>query len=565
MSDKMDNSNPEGTQRDETGDPLGIIGWIIGSKYKIRSHIGGGGFGEVYEGFNVNLPDQRLVVKFFKRVQSRDKFVKEAKILCLLDHANILRIIDFLPDEGALIVPFIDGIDGAGMLKRSGPLSEGLYLKVARTMTDALAYAHEHKIAHRDIKPGNILIDKNENTYLIDFGIAKEIKDSATKTAYVALTPMFAAPERQGGEQDYNPFISDVYEMGVTLFNFATNEMPYRTPSNPNIQEWGGPTVKSLSPQLRRILKKATHPDPSERYQSAALLAEEFKKLEHVYVQKRKGRFLAYAAIIVALLGAAFIIKKMTSGPSPSGAEPNVSVIHHEQDQQQANRQKGDTGSAIVQNIEPPAVETRKIDTPKVETAIQDTAKIESTAPLSTSPALLVHVLPQYNVSLYIDNREKSPDKKVGVEAGLHEIKIIHPDYPILIDTVDVSIDRNMEYNLASRFARAGSVNFRIGIIPPDLASSTLGVSFNGKKRRFKNDELPILDMKMPSGKWQIRFDINAPSGTTGKIDSITTFPYGGGPQIKIKGNSGLVDFGTTEWQGMENIDMVIFWTNKSF
>ena len=183
MSDKMDNSNPEGTQRDETGDPLGIIGWIIGSKYKIRSHIGGGGFGEVYEGFNVNLPDQRLVVKFFKRVQSRDKFVKEAKILCLLDHANILRIIDFLPDEGALIVPFIDGIDGAGMLKRSGPLSEGLYLKVARTMTDALAYAHEHKIAHRDIKPGNILIDKNENTYLIDFGIAKEIKDSATKTA----------------------------------------------------------------------------------------------------------------------------------------------------------------------------------------------------------------------------------------------------------------------------------------------------------------------------------------------------------------------------------------------
>lgn len=563
MFNNMDNSNPEGTQRDETGDPLGIIGWVIGSKYKIRSYIGGGGFGEVYEGFNINLPDQRLVIKFFKRVQSRDKFVKEAKILCLLDHANILRIIDFLPEEGALIVPFIDGSDGAGMLKRSGPLKEALYLKVARTMTDALAYAHEHKIAHRDIKPGNILIDKNENTYLIDFGIAKEIKDSATKTAYVALTPMFAAPERQGGEQDYNPFISDIYEMGVTLFNFATNEMPYRTPSNPNIQEWGGPTIKNLSPQLRRILKKATHPNPSERYQSASLLAAELKKLEHVYIQKRKGRFFAIAALIIILLVAAYAIKQMTSGSSKKDMGPGVSVIHHEQEQAQTNKQIEDTGKAIVQDIESPVAETKKIDTPKIEMAIQDTAKTESAAPSSNLPALLVHVLPQYNASLYIDGKEKSPDKKINTEAGLHEIKIIHPDYPILIDTVDVSIDKNMEYNLASRFAGAGSVNFRIATIPPDLASSTLGVTFNGKKRRFKNDELPILDMKMPPGKWQFKFDINMANGATGRVDSITTFPYGGGPHIKIKGNGGLVDFAAAEWHGMENIDMVVFWTSK--
>ena len=563
MSDNFDNLDSEKTQDDGSGDPLGIIGWVIGSKYKIRAYIGGGGFGEVYEGFNVNLPDQRLVIKFFKRVQSRDKFVKEAKILCLLDHVNILRIIDFLPEEGALIVPFIDGIDGAGMLKRSGPLKEELYLKVARTMTDALAYTHEHKIAHRDIKPGNILIDKNENTYLIDFGIAKEIKDSATKTAYVALTPMFAAPERQGGEQDYNPFISDIYEMGVTLFNFATNEMPYRMPSNPNIQEWGGPSIKGLSPQLRRILKKATHPDPGERYQSAALLAAELKKLEHVYVHKSKSRVFTIAAIIIVILGAAFVAKKMTSGPSQENTSPGVSVIRRGQDQGQAKQGVEDTVKAIVQNPEQPRADTTSVETQPVDAAKKDTVSAESKVPESTLPVALVHVVPQYNVSLFIDGKEKSPDKRFELQPGIHEVKIIHPDYPILIDSVDISVDRNMEYNLASRYAGVASINFRIGIIPPDLAISTLGVSFNGKKRRYKNDELPILDLKILSGKWQLRFDITSPGGAGGRIDSITTFPYGGGPHIKLNGNAGLVDFGASEWQGMENIDMVIFWTNK--
>ncbi|MCP4706656.1 MAG: serine/threonine protein kinase, partial [candidate division Zixibacteria bacterium] len=186
-------------------DPLGVIGWVIGSKYKVRSYIGGGGFGEVYSGYNVNLVEQNLVIKFFKKVQERDKFDKEAKILCLLDHPNICRVIDYLPEEGALVVAFIDGHDGKEILRESGPLPSNLLLKVGRTMTSALAYAHNKKIAHRDIKPDNILIDKNENVYLIDFGIAKVMREDATKTAYQALTPMFAAPERQGGDSNYNP------------------------------------------------------------------------------------------------------------------------------------------------------------------------------------------------------------------------------------------------------------------------------------------------------------------------------------------------------------------------
>ncbi|UCD18129.1 MAG: serine/threonine protein kinase, partial [Candidatus Zixiibacteriota bacterium] len=271
-----------GTQPGQTNDPLGIKGWKIGGKYKVSSHIGGGGFGEVYEGYNVNLPEQRLVIKFFKRVQSRDKFAKEAKILCLLDHPNICRVIDFLPEEGALVVPYIDGKDGAKILRESGPLPEELYLRLARDLSSALAFAHRQKVAHRDIKPGNILVDKNNHIYLIDFGIAKEVGDAATRTAYQALTPQFAAPERQTGDAQYDPFLSDIYELGITLFNFATNNMPYRNPANPNIREWGGIGSEALSPELLRILRKATNPDPSARYQSADEMAEDFAGLTKV-------------------------------------------------------------------------------------------------------------------------------------------------------------------------------------------------------------------------------------------------------------------------------------------
>ena len=163
MSDESKTTGWEDDSDDKPLDPLGVIGWVIGGKYKIRSYIGGGGFGEVYSGYNVNLVEQKLVVKFFKKVQARDKFDKEAKVLCLLDHPNICRVIDYLPEEGALVVAFIDGRDGKEILKESGALSSDMLLRGARTMTSALAYAHSKKIAHRDIKPDNIIIDKNDH------------------------------------------------------------------------------------------------------------------------------------------------------------------------------------------------------------------------------------------------------------------------------------------------------------------------------------------------------------------------------------------------------------------
>jgi len=567
MPDNTGDSFRETSQPEGSNDPLGILGWVIGGKYKIRAYIGGGGFGEVYEGFNANLPEQRLVIKFFKRVQSRDKFAKEAKILCLLDHPNILRVIDYLPEEGALIVPFIDGRDGGKTLKESGPLRKDLYLRVARTMTDALAYAHDKKIAHRDLKPGNILIDKNEHIFLIDFGIAKEMGGSATKTAYVALTPLFAAPERQRGDQDYNPFLSDIYEMGVTLFNFATNEMPYRNPSNPNYQEWGGPAIKKLSPQLRRILRKATHPDPAERYQTAAQMAEEFRSLEQVYAHASKPRYLAIVGVILLIAVTAFVAKQMFTG---SGTEPQVSQTTAQEKTKEPpkipppeEKQKQEITTPAKKTETPPATTTKTAEEKAVPVEKQEAAKTE-TPPVPQLPSLLVHVNPQYNVSLFVDGKERSPDRRLELTAGKHEVKIIHADFPIVIDTIDVTVDRSAEYNLTARYTGAPSVNFRVGISPSELADNILQVSFNGKKYQYKNEELPILDFRKIAGTWQFRFDI-LPSrgGTAPRIDSIVTFPYGDGPQVRWKGTGSTVNFGAGDWRDIESIDMLLFWSNR--
>ncbi|MCX6825913.1 MAG: hypothetical protein NTV06_01400, partial [candidate division Zixibacteria bacterium] len=191
--------------------------------------------------------------------------------------------------------------------------------------------------------------------------------------------------------------------------------------------------------------------------------------------------------------------------------------------------------------------------------------KAEPTPPAPQLPTLMVHITPQFEVSLFIDGKEKSPDRRLEVQPGNHEIRIIHPDYPILMDTVDVTVDRNKEYNLAERFSGNMTQNFRIGLTPSDITNAFLQVSFNGKKHQYANEELPVLDLRKISGQWQVKFDI-IPSGgnnTVFKIDSVVTFPYGGGPHLRLKANNPSIDFGAAEWQSIQSIDMLIYWSSR--
>ncbi len=564
-----DDSQPE-----PVADPLGVIGWLIGGKYKVKSYIGGGGFGEVYDGYNINLTEQKLVIKFFKRVAARDKFEKEAKILCMLDHPNISRVIDFLPEEGALVVAFINGTDGGQILKDKGPLSEELFLKVASSMTSALAYAHSKKIAHRDIKPDNILIDQNEHVYLIDFGIAKVMRENATKTAYQALTPMFAAPERQTGESNYNPFLSDVYEIGVTLFNFLTNEMPYRNPANPNIREWGGPAAKVISSHLRKILFKATQPDPTQRYQSVAELHKELEGVKEVY--KRSGgvgKYIGIAAAVVVLAAAGLYFTGIMSG-NKGTEQVQQPVVKNEaiqptvtpsQTVNQPVTQAEDSAEGTPAETNQTPNDNQSAQTTEIEKAPeQEPEVVEQTPPPPALPSLRVSVVPEYNVSLYLDGAARSQNRAYELKKGKHEITIIQPDYPIYTENIDLQVDKSLRINLGDVFAANREIYFNIGISPSDFEDAGLTVNFNGGAVTFASDNIPITDLKKLAGKWQIGFDIKAPSGSSfsnAKIDSFVTFPYGGGPRVEINGSKGLIDFSQTRWESLETIGILVYWS----
>jgi serine/threonine protein kinase len=577
-------------------DPLGILGWDIGGKYKIRSYIGGGGFGEVYEGFNKNLPDQKLVFKFFKRVQSRDKFAKEAKILCLLDHPNISRVIDFLPDEGALVVAYIDGKDGGQILKESGPLDEAALLKVARAMTGAMAYAHSRKIAHRDIKPSNIMFDRYENVYLIDFGIAKEVRGDATKTAYSTLTPLFAAPERQSGELDYNPFLSDIYEMGVALFNLATNSLPYRNPANPDIHEWGGLASERLSTQLRRILQKATYPDPSKRYQTADEFAAEIKELESAYGKGsgRRRSFIPYIAIIILIAAAVFLgrheIKRFLLSPESENNEAVIPTVK----QEPASAEKiSDTtgisetgtagktqaaGSAKTTPVERPGpgeakkeplvkeTEAASKPSPAQEKPTGKEEYVESVGKIPPAPIfipLLIHVFPPGNALVVVDGKEGTTDSVFSVQAGTHDIEVVHPEYPLFRKKSFISKNqKELSINLQDEFNLPDSANLQISLSPPS-DQYIVELSLNGKRHTLL--EFPVFNMVKPKGDWRIEANalpLSSEAGTA-RIDSMVVYPYGGAGRETVRGARGLITLGTAGGGRMEAVPLLIYWSKQ--
>jgi serine/threonine protein kinase len=574
-------------------DPLGIIGWVISGKYKIQAYVGGGGFGEVYSGCNVNLAEQRLIIKFFKRVQAREKFAKEAKILCLLDHPNICRVIDFLPEDGAVVVAFIDGRDGAKVLKESGPLPPQLFLKVALALTDAMTYAHEKKIAHRDIKPGNLIIDQNEHVHLIDFGIAKEIGGDATKTGYQTLTPMFAAPERQAGDRDYNPFISDVYETGITLFNFITGSLPYRNPINPNYAEWGGTAAEKLSPDLRRILMKATHPDPRKRYQTMAELSQEFKNLPQVLGGGRRRSSVVYvvaAAVVIAVAVAGWQYMKGSSEKAQTSQKPPQSTPVETQKSETAKpkppMESGAVKPQTTTSTLPPKTDTAKLNAivkpypPATQPAGQQ-AKPETQTRTETKPAEqplvqevppppatatgTITVVPGDNSVLSIDGASVSVGKGFSVKAGLHTVTVVHPDYPLYRYQTEFQpgYGNNLDISLAQVFSSGQKVELQIALSPP-TETHMLELTFNARKKTMT--KFPAFGIQQLAGEWNITarvVPVDRAAAIGIRVDSCVAYPYGDGPRAILKGDRGTIKLMGNAGETITTCPLVIYWSSK--
>src|SRR5436190_14846018 len=205
------------------------------SGYEIVKRLGQGGMGTVYKARDL-IGGRWVAVKLLAPFLASDeeyvkRFFQEARNLQKLNHPNIVAAYDagVTGDHKFFIMEFVDGPSLEEVLHKKGILKEHTALEVARQVAQALDYAWNHKIIHRDIKPQNIMLSQDRTVKLCDLGLSKDVTSdiSLTMTGSVNCSPPYASPEQAQGLRDMD-IRSDVYSLGVSLFQMVCGELPFK-------------------------------------------------------------------------------------------------------------------------------------------------------------------------------------------------------------------------------------------------------------------------------------------------------------------------------------------------
>lgn len=248
-----------------------LIGTKIGH-YKVLSELGAGGMGTVFLAERSDGQfEQRAALKLIKRGMDSDaiirRFVTERQILASLRHPNIANLLDGGTTDDGLPYFVLEYVDGATLTEYADRERIGLEqrLDLFREVCSAVSFAHSNLVIHRDLKPSNILVTADGHAKLLDFGIAKLLTSDAaneTATGSFAFTPEYASPEQVRGETLTTA--SDVYSLGVILYEFLTGRRPYRADS------------KSIGEIIKAVCETEPRP-PSSAVSNAAVPAGQWK------------------------------------------------------------------------------------------------------------------------------------------------------------------------------------------------------------------------------------------------------------------------------------------------
>lgn len=228
---------------------------LMQGKYRIVAVLGQGGFGITYKGEHTMLGTTVAIKEFFMKgacerdensthvttsqsnselaSRFRTKFLKEAKTLAVLKHPNIIRVFDVFEDNGTAyyVMDYIEGNNLSDIVEGKGRLSEPLALKYIRQVANALNYLHQKKLLHLDVKPANILLDKNTgNAILIDFGVSKQYDQDGqqTSTTPPAISKGYSPVEQYAQGSNVKTFspATDIYSLAATLYKLVTGNTP---------------------------------------------------------------------------------------------------------------------------------------------------------------------------------------------------------------------------------------------------------------------------------------------------------------------------------------------------
>ncbi len=259
-----------------------LVGTILGNRYKIIDKIGTGGMADVYLAIDKEQ-NKKVAIKVLHRQYVNDnefvkRFRREAQASSSLSHKNIVAIFDISEEEDMyyIVMEYVEGYTLKELLKRKGFLDVEEALDIAIQICNALDHAHENKIIHRDIKPHNILIGKDNQIKVADFGIARSVSQATiTHTGSLLGSVHYLSPEQaRGGWTDEK---TDLYSLGVVLYEMLTGKLPFSgdTPISVVLKHLEENFVypKEINPDIpqsvENIILKALIKNPNKRYSSA--------------------------------------------------------------------------------------------------------------------------------------------------------------------------------------------------------------------------------------------------------------------------------------------------------
>lgn len=303
------------------------------ARYELREPLGQGGCGTVYRAWDPKHErDVALKVVHRSDEQARVRFEREIKATARLRHPGVVSLLDSGEHDGQLFIvtELVGGESLAARIDREGRLAPREAARVLREVTLAIHYAHGEGVLHRDIKPHNVLLDRQGRARVVDFGLAR-LEDKARVTASGASlgTPAYMPPEQvdaRGFDLDAR---SDVYAMGATLYHALAGRPPFEADSLEELllsvlrSEPGAPSLheRAVPADLDTICLKCLEKDPDRRYPDAAALARDLERfldnepiharrstaLQRAWRWSRKNRLVAVMAIVSIALAASLV------------------------------------------------------------------------------------------------------------------------------------------------------------------------------------------------------------------------------------------------------------------